>query len=205
MSLLGVCQWLAETRGSVALAGSVYVYPLVESVHVLTLCWFVGMSVLLDLRLLGFVLPQVRASEMIDRLLPWMKAGFAVMIVSGALLFYAIPVRSFQNIFFRVKMIALLLAGLNVLVFEIGVRRRTVEWDLQPVPPGAARAAGAASLALWAVIIVSGRMIAYNWFDCDKQPQSNFINWATGCDVDKSQVSSFKPQVSSVTSREAPP
>jgi hypothetical protein len=163
------------------------------------------MSVLLDLRLLGFVLPQVRASEMIDRLLPWMKAGFAVMIVSGALLFYAIPVRSYQNIFFRVKMIALLLAGLNVLVFEIGVRRRTVEWDLQPVPPRAARAAGAASLALWAVIIVSGRMIAYNWFDCDKQPQSDFINWATGCDVDKSQVSSFKPRVSSVTSQEAPP
>jgi len=194
MSLLAVCQWLADTRGSIALRESIYMYPLIESVHVLTLCLFVGMSVLLDLRLLGWMLPQVRASEMADRLVPWMKAGFALMIVTGALLFYGIPVRYYQNIFFRVKMIALVLAGLNAFLFEIGARRRAADWDARPVPPAAARAAGAASLALWAVIIVSGRMIAYNWFDCDKQPQSAFINWATGCDVEslESQVSSLK-------------
>jgi hypothetical protein len=183
MSLLGACQWLAETHGSAALRESLYMYPLVESLHVLTLCLFVGMAVLLDLRLLGVVLPQVRASEMTLRLLPWMKLGFGVMALSGATLFYAIPVRSYQNVFFRVKMIALVLAGLNAWVFQIGVRRRTAEWDLDPVPPRAARVAGAASLALWAVIIVSGRMIAYNWFDCGRQPQSDFINWATGCDA----------------------
>jgi hypothetical protein len=151
---------------------------------VLTLCLFVGMAVMLDLRLLGVVLPQARASEMIDRLMPWMKLGFAVMVASGATLFYAIPVRSYQNIFFRIKMIALVLAGFNALAFQIGVRRRTDEWDRLATPPRAARVAGAASLALWAVIIVSGRMIAYKWFDCDRQPQSGFVNWATGCDVD---------------------
>src|SRR4030095_6557753 len=88
MSLLGLCQWLAETRGSVALHESIYMYPLVEFVHVLTVCVFVGMSVLLDLRLMGVVLPQVRASEMAARLLPWMKGGFAVMIITGGPLFY---------------------------------------------------------------------------------------------------------------------
>jgi hypothetical protein len=184
MSLLGLCQWLAETRGSVALHESIYMYPLVESVHVLTLCIFVGMSVLLDLRLMGVMLPQVRASEMAARLLPWMKSGFAVMIITGVLLFYAIPVRSFHNIFFRAKMIALVLAGLNAWIFQVGIRRRTAEWDLQPSPPRAARLAGIASLALWAVIIVAGRMIAYNWFDCDKQPQSDFINRAAGCVIE---------------------
>ena len=194
MSLLGACRWLAETHGSTALRESLYMYPLVESLHVLTLCLFVGVAVLLDLRLLGVVLPQVRASEMTNRLLPWMKLGFGVMLLSGVTLFYAIPVRSYQNVFFRIKMIALVLAGLNAWVFQIGVRRRTAEWDLHPVPPRAARVAGAASLALWAVIIVSGRMIAYNWFDCGRQPQSDFINWATGCDRGKSQVSSLKSQ-----------
>ena len=184
MSLLGLCQWLAETRGSVALHESIYMYPLVESVHVLTLCVFVGMSVLLDLRLIGLVLPQVRASEMAARLLPWMKCGFVVMIITGVLLFYAIPVRSFHNVFFRIKMIALVLAGLNAWIFQVGIRRRIAEWDLQPSPPRAARLAGMASLALWAVIIVAGRMIAYNWFDCDKQPQSDFINWAAGCVIE---------------------
>jgi hypothetical protein len=56
------------------------------------------------------------------------------------------------------------------------------EWDLHAIPPKRARLAGALSLTLWACIIVSGRMIAYNWFDCDRQPQSALINFLTSCD-----------------------
>jgi hypothetical protein len=183
MSLLRFCQWLAETRGSIALHESLYMYPVVESVHVLTLCVFVGMSVLLDLRLLGLTMRGVRVSEITDRLLPWMQAGFVVMMGSGVLLFYAIPIRSYQNIFFRIKMIMLVFAGLNACVFHVGVHRRCSDWDLDRRPPRAARAAGAASLVLWAAIVVCGRMIAYNWFDCDKQPQPGWVNWAAGCVV----------------------
>jgi len=196
VSLLSLCEWLAGTRGSIALHESLYMYPLVESLHVLTLCLFVGMSVLLDLRLLGLAMRQVRASEMTARLLPWMQAGFVVMVISGGLLFYAIPVRSYQNVFFRLKMMALAAAGINAWVFHVGVHRRTSDWDLDRVPPRAARLAGTASLVLWAVIVVSGRMIAYNWFDCDKQPQPAWVNWAAGCVLVKSEVSSVKSEVS---------
>src|SRR6059058_3689046 len=155
MSLLGFCQWLAATRPSIALHESLYMYPVVESVHVLTLCLFVGMSVLLDLRLLGLTMQRVRVSEITDRLLPWMQAGFVVMMFSGVLLFYAIPVRSYQNIFFRIKMIMLVFAGVNAWVFHTHVHKRVFIWDMDPKPPGAARMAGAASLILWAVIAVS--------------------------------------------------
>jgi len=58
------------------------------------------------------------------------------------------------------------------------------EWDLAPVTPRGARRAATLSLVLWAGIIVAGRMIAYNWFDCDIQPQPAFVNWAAGCVVD---------------------
>src|SRR5262245_4435788 len=112
MSFLSFCQWLAETQGSVALHESLYMYPVLESVHVLTLCIFVGMSVLLDLRLLGLTLKRVPVGEVTGRLLPWMIGGFIVMVVTGVLLFYAIPVRSYQNVFFRLKMITLVFAGL---------------------------------------------------------------------------------------------
>jgi hypothetical protein len=105
------------------------------------------------------------------------------MVITGVLLFYAIPVRSYQSVFFRAKAIALVLAGLNAFVFHATIDRRIAEWDRDPVPPAAARRAGAASLALWAVIVVSGRMIAYNWFDCDKQPQPHIVNVAAGCVV----------------------
>ena len=184
MSLLPLVQWLADTPWSIALHESLYMYPLVESVHVLTLCVFVGMAMMLDLRLLGLTLRRVPVSEVTDRLVPWMKAGFLVMVVSGVLLFYAIPVRSYQSIFFRIKVIMLVLAGLNAWVFHATVHRRVAEWDLAPHPPRAARLAGAFSLALWVGIVVAGRMIAYNWFDCDKQPQPAAINWAAGCVVD---------------------
>ena len=64
------------------------------------------------------------------------------------------------------------------------MHRRVATWDLDATPPRAAKVAGALSLVLWAIIIVSGRMIAYNWFDCDKQPQSWIVNRAAGCVVD---------------------
>jgi hypothetical protein len=158
-------------------------YPLVESTHVLTLMLFVGLASVFDLRLLGLALKRVPVREVADRLLPWTIGGFVVMVITGVLLFYAIPVRSFQSVWFRAKVIMLVLAGLNVFVFHRRVYRSVDAWGLDDVPPRAARLAAAASLILWGGIIVAGRMIAYNWFDCDLQPQSDFINWAAGCVV----------------------
>jgi len=149
---------------------------------VLTLCLFVGLAAVLDLWLLGLTLRRVPVSELAARLLPYMAAGFVVMIATGSLLFYAIPVRSFHNVFFRVKMIMLVLAGVNAWVFHGRVYRRVFDWDLAPIAPSAARIGGALSLVLWAAIIVSGRMIAYNWFDCDK-PQPAIVVWAAGCEA----------------------
>jgi Family of unknown function (DUF6644) len=183
MSLLPFCQWLADTPGSIALHESLFMYPLVESAHVLTLCLFLGMAVLFDLRLLGLTMTSVPISAIKRRLGPWMVAGFVVMVVTGTLLFYAIPVRSYQSIWFRAKAVALVLAGLNAFVFHSGIDRRLAEWDLDVKTPPAARRAGATSLVLWAVIVVAGRMIAYNWFDCDKQPQSHIVNVLAGCVV----------------------
>jgi hypothetical protein len=183
VSILGFCEWLAETPWSVALHESLYMYPLVESTHVLSITLFVGLAVMLDLRLLGLTMRQVPVSEFLARILPWTRVGFAVMVVTGVLLFYAIPVRNYQNIFFRLKVVMLLLAGLNVWIFQARVERRLAEWDRAAVTPAAARVAAVVSLVLWAGIVVSGRMIAYNWFDCDIQPQPDLINWAAGCVV----------------------
>ena len=181
MSLLPFCRWLADTPGSIALHESLYMYPLVESTHVLTLCLFVGMAIMFDLRLLGLTLTRVPITEVKRRLWPWMIAGFVVMVITGALLFYAIPVRSYQSVWFRLKVIALILAGLNAFVFHTGIDRRVAEWYRASTTPRAARRAGATSLLLWAIIVVAGRMIAYNWFDCDRQPQPDIVNLLTSC------------------------
>jgi len=184
MSFLKFCQWLAETPLSIRLHESLYGYPLVESTHVWTLALFVGFAVLLDLRLLGWAMTRVPVSEVARRLLPWTRLGFTIMVITGLMLFYAIPVRSYQNIFFRVKVILLLIAGLNVFLFHYGIFTRVTSWDRDARPPARARFAGAASLLLWTCIIFAGRMMAYNWFDCDRQPQPAWVNWAAGCVVE---------------------
>ena len=148
-----------------ALHESIWGYPIIESIHVLTLCLFLGLAVMLDLRLLGVTMLRTPVSEVAGRLLPWTIAGFGIMVMTGALLFYAIPVKTYLNIFFRVKVLFLLLAGVNTAVFHLTIYRRMSEWDLDPVPPRRARLAGGLSLVLWAGIVVAGRMIAYNWFD----------------------------------------
>ena len=131
----------------------------------LTLCVFLGLAVMLDLRLMGITMLKTPASEVAGRLYPWIMAGFVIMVVTGVLLFYAIPVKTYLNIFFRVKLLFLLMAGVNVAIFDFTIARSMSEWDLNPVPPLRARLAGGVSLVLWSGIVVAGRMIAYNWFD----------------------------------------
>ena len=180
MSARAAMEWLASTEWSVALHESQYAYALVESVHVWALCLFVGFAVLLDLRLVGVLFRRVPVSHMTRHLLPWTKVGFVVMVLSGIVLFFAIPLRTYHNVFFRVKAVLLVLAGVNAFVFHRGVHRRVSEWDGGVRPPRAARLAGTVSLLLWAAIVFSGRMIAYNWFDCGK-PQSALIGAVAGC------------------------
>jgi len=181
MTPLDFFAWLAETQWSVDLHESEIAYSIIESVHVWTLCVFFGLMIMVDLRLLGWTMRKVPVSEVIRRLQPWTIAGFVLMVISGSLLVLAIPARSYQNIFFRAKMLLLLLAGLNVLIFHVRVFPSVAKWDVDAVPPRAARVAGALSLSLWVGIVVAGRMIAYNWFDCDRQPQSALINFLTSC------------------------
>src|SRR5215467_14401802 len=181
MSLLDLMRSFADSSWSIGLHESRYGYPLVESVHVWALCLFFGLAVIFDLRLLGWTMRKIPVSEMARRLLPWTITGFVIMVISGMLLYSAIPLRSYQNIFFRVKMVMLALAGINVWIFHSKVYRRVTTWELDAKSPKAARIAGALSLALWVGVIFSGRMIAYNWFDCEKQPQPAIINFLTSC------------------------
>jgi len=142
------------------------VFLLVLMIHVLTLSVFVGTAAMIDLRLLGKTMTRVPVSQVVTRLLPWSEAGFLVMVVTGTLLFYAAPVARYENIFFRLKMAALLIAVINVWVFRRTIYRRVGEWDLDPVPPRRVRMVGALSLILLAIIITAGRMMAYQdyWF-----------------------------------------
>lgn len=172
--------WLAQTPWSVSLHESLYAYTWIETAHVIAITLFVGTIAMVDFRLLGIAWRNVPVSQMTGRILPWTAAGFVVMVITGLLLFYAIPVRSWHSIWFRAKVGLMLIAIANIVIFHFHVRRGPAEWDTSPQPPLGARISAGVSLSVWLAVIVLGRMIAYNWFDCDK-PQSPLVYALASC------------------------
>lgn len=178
-------EWLGNTPWSIALVESYYMWPWVESTHVLSLALFVGTAIMMDLRLVGLAFQGVPASSFIDRLLPWTRIGFVMMVVTGLLLFYSSPLRYYHNLFFRIKCLMLMIAGLNIWLFHSRILTSIDTWDDAWTPPRAARIAGIVSMVMWTGVVFSGRLIAYNWFDCDIQPQPTWVNSMAQCPVDE--------------------
>ncbi|MGJ3647677.1 DUF6644 family protein [Sphingomonas sp. GlSt437] len=154
-------QWLNDLPPSQALAESDWAFPIVESIHVLALTLMVGTVALVDLRLLNLAFRRVRVSSLAGQLLPLAWAGFALMAASGVALFASEASKLYDNPAFRLKVVLLLLAGLNPLIFHVTTYRGVAAWDHAVAIPARARLAAAGSLTLWSAIIICGRMIAY--------------------------------------------
>src|SRR5688572_5745816 len=119
MSLAEWCQWLEQTPMSTAIAESIWLFPLIEGSHILALSASVGMIAIFDLHLLGLALVGIQAPKVIHDMLRWSKFGFAVMFVTGGLLFVCHAGRAYANPSFRAKMIFLAVLGVNAAVYQI--------------------------------------------------------------------------------------
>lgn len=160
-SILHVCQWIYSTPLSTGIRESPYWFPIIEGIHTLGITAVVGTVAVLDLRLLGVTMKRVPVSTVARQVLPWTWIGFSIMFVTGLLLSIAEAATNYFNWAFRIKLILLVLVGLNPLIFHLTVYRKVNSWDVAPVTPVRARAAAVCSLGLWASIIVAGRLIAY--------------------------------------------
>jgi len=160
-TLQHICEWIYTTHLSTSIRQSPYSFPAIETIHTLGIAAVVGTIAILDLRLLGLIMKKEPVSRIARQLLPWTWAGFAVMFVTGLLLWIAESQTSYSNWAFRAKMVLLLLVGINPLIFHLTIYREVNTWDLANVTPRRARFAAVSSLVLWASIIVFGRLIAY--------------------------------------------
>jgi hypothetical protein len=159
-SLIQLCQWLYDLPGSTALRESDNAFPLVETVHVLSVSLMAGTIVVVDLRVAGWLLRTEPVTRVAGALLPWTWWGFALMVLSGLPLFASEAIKLYGNPAFRLKALLLVLAGLNALLFHGTTFRSVGDWDRRPVAPLRARLFAIASMTLWSGVIVSGRMIA---------------------------------------------
>jgi hypothetical protein len=153
-------QALEATRVAAFVRESLWAFPAIETLHIIGLALLLGSIGVLDLRLLGFS-RQLRVTALARHCLPPARAGFALAGVTGLLMFAAQASAMAANGPFRIKMLLIALAGINVACFHRGVYRRVAEWDEAAPPPFLARLAGALSLALWTLIITCGRLIAF--------------------------------------------
>ena len=143
---------------------SQYGFAIVVSVHILSLTLSVGTLVWFDFRLLGVTMLRVSVSQLYRRLMPWILTGFGLMFTSGTVLLAAYATAASGNVYFRIKAVALLLAGLNALFYHRVTERQIVLWDEARWPSLPARAAGLISIVIWGVVIVAGRMMSYTMF-----------------------------------------
>jgi hypothetical protein len=165
MSLRPWFEAVNEWPSSVAIRESVNGYPALLTLHVMSMCLFAGLIIMMDLRLLGIGNMRTPFSQVQKRLFPGQMLGMAVSSISGLVLVYGQPMRFYGNIFFWIKAVMMVLAGVNALAFHWTTYDSVAAWDTAPVMPLRAKLAGAVSLALWAAVVITGRLIAYNWFN----------------------------------------
>lgn len=182
--------WLDTHTWSTQLHESYYMYNWVEATHVLTLMLSLGMLFLIDLRMLGLALPNIPAGTVASRLQLPMLLGFSVMMITGLLLFYAIPVRTSQSLWFRIKVVLLVAAAVNAWLFHRRMKKADVDvqggWDSALKAPRALQLGAGLSLFFWVFIVICGRLIAYDWFDCVTEPATPIATLA-GCLADQSR------------------
>jgi hypothetical protein len=145
----------------VAIAESRYAFMIIEGVHLVGLAFAVGLLFVIDLRLMGVLLRGVPVQNIVAGLRPWVIAGFALIFLTGGLLFWSSAGRLVLSPAFSVKLGLIAVAGINALYFELVVARSEAVRQRPLELPVSVRAAGLASLVLWSMVIVFGRLIPY--------------------------------------------
>ena len=164
MTLHQAFEWLEATSVGVMVRESQWGFPILVAIHLMAITLSVGTLVWFDLRLLGVSMTRYRASLMYRRLTPWMFTGFGIMMISGLTLLAGFATAAYSNLYFRIKVLAMVLAAVNAIVYHRYTERRIASWDESAAPPKGARVAGLLSICVWATVIVAGRIMSYTMF-----------------------------------------
>ena len=168
---------------SQALNNSQNLWNLFEGTHVLTLMFFAGTIWIIDLRMMGVAFRNVPFSRLNDKVLPITMMAFGMMVFTGLVTFFGRQPATFyyHDVWFRLKMIFLVLASINIFWFHFKVQTSQAEWDAMPTPPTKVRISGAVSMLCWILVIVFGRFIAYDWYKCDKLQPTSILDAFAEC------------------------
>ena len=161
---MSIEEFLASLQASglaAKIRDSLYLFPLIESTHVIAFTMVFGTIAIIDLRLLGIASTRRPFSRIANDVLKWTWAAFALTGTTGLLMFITNAGVYYHNFYFRTKMTLLVLAGINMLGFELTAGRSVHRWDKDEAAPLAGKTIAALSLVLWISIIFMGRWIGF--------------------------------------------
>ena len=160
-ALLPAFQWMeVNLPGGPWLRESTFGFSFLLTAHVVAMCWFFGLILMMDLRLAGIGNLRTSAAEIQKRLFPWQMVGFFFVVLTGFLLWYSKPLSYYGKGFFWLKLFIMGLAGLNAFAIHLITHRSGgTGWE-----SGSAKFAGAMSIVLWAGVLITGRLVAYEWW-----------------------------------------
>jgi len=152
--------WLETTSLAGAMREWLWLYPIVEILHIIGLAVLVGAAVSFDFRLLG-VSRTLSVTALAHHLLPWARASLLFIVPSGLMMFIAHASEFATNPAFQLKLTLLAAAGLNATAFHLRTFRTVAAWDRGAPAPSAAKISAILSLLLWSGVITCGRLLAY--------------------------------------------
>jgi hypothetical protein len=160
-SLTDLMDWLEATSLAVFIHRTAWAFTTVELVHVFAISLVVGTIAMVDLRLLGLASTKRPFTELAGQVLPFTWVAFVLAVMAGSLLFISQATAYFASTTFRIKMLVIVLAGINMLVFELITVRGVQDWDRKPIPALPARLAGGISLTCWILVVIFGRLTGF--------------------------------------------
>jgi len=158
MSVFAFFEWCESTSIGTAIRGSVWYFPVIEGFHLVALAALGGAALLVDLRLLGPLFPNVPVAQLARDARPWQRGSLIVLLLTGFLLFLSEAVKCYYSTAFWVKMSSLALA----IIFMLTVRQKVIDRDAATASTGARKAAGAISIMLWFCVAAAGRWIGFS-------------------------------------------
>ncbi len=208
-------QWLQDVPGatdgdpftswSQQFAGSLHLWALTEGTHLVSLMLFAGTIFMVDLRMLGLAFRNVPYSTLNNRVLPLTVAGFILVMATGALLFLSNPVHYYHSVFFRAKVLFIILAAVNIFWFHTRTQKSQAEWDAQSSPPAAVKIAAGVSIASWVLVIIFGRLMALTFLECENMKPGTFGYVFAECAVEmRDAIAADEEAASEVAPAEEP-
>ena len=136
-------------------------FPLIESVHVVSICLVVGSILVVDLRLLGLASVSRPVSRVTSGILPLTWSAFAIAVASGGLLFISNATKYLANGYFVAKILLICVAGLNMAIFHAIGATDMPKWENEKTLPRRVQLAGGLSILLWVSVVTCGRWIGF--------------------------------------------